>query len=64
MSERGRIVKDLEMMLQTRRVLYQCSWGSPYDSTRIDIVINRLHAKLLAFDKAAKAKAKATTPDA
>jgi len=64
MSERGQIVKDLEMMLQTRRVLYQCSWGSIYDPTRIDIAINRLHAKLLAFDEAAKAKAEATTPDA
>jgi hypothetical protein len=64
MSERGQIVKDLEMMLQTRRVLYQCSWGSPYDSTRIDIEINRLHARLLAFDKEAKAKAEASTPDA
>jgi hypothetical protein len=64
MSERGQIVKDLEMMLQTRRVLYQCSWGSIYDPTRIDIEIERLRAKLLAFDNAAKAKAEATTPDA
>jgi hypothetical protein len=64
MSKRGQIVKDLEMMLQTRRVLYQCSWGSKYDPTRIDIEIERLRAKLLAFDNAAKAKAGATTPDA
>jgi hypothetical protein len=64
MSERGQIVKDLEMMLQTRRVLYQCSWGSRYDPTRIDIEIERLRAKLLAFDKAEKAKAEANTPDA
>ena len=44
------------MMLQTRRVLYQCSWGSRYDPTRIDIEIDRLHAKLLEFNNAAKAK--------
>jgi hypothetical protein len=54
----------LEMTLHSRRVLYVCCWGSIYDPTRIDIEIERLRAKLLEFDNAAKAKADAATPDA